>query len=40
MRGERDKGILTPANKLRVTHEDEDSFKKGFVFEKTQEILT
>ena len=35
-----DQGILTPANKLRVTDEEEDSFKKGFVFEKSPEILT
>ena len=44
MKGEIDdaveEGILTPVSKLRVTDEDEDSYKKGFVFEKSPEILT
>ena len=44
MRGEIDDAveqqILTLINKLRITDEEEDSFKKGFVFEKTPEILT
>ena len=32
--------ILTPSSKLRLTDEEEDSYKKGFVYEKTPEILT
>ena len=44
MKGEIDdaleEGILTPASKLRLTEEEDDSFKKGFVFEKTPEILS
>ena len=35
-----EQGILKPANELRLTDEEEDSYKKGFVFEKTPEILT
>ena len=31
-----DQGVLTPVSKLRVTDEDEDSYKKGFMFEKTE----
>ena len=33
-------GILTPISKLRLNEEEEDSFNKGLVFEKTPEILT
>ena len=33
-------GILTPAANLRLNDEDEESFKKGIVFEKSPEILT
>ena len=44
MRGEIDdaisEGILTPVEKLRVSDEDEETYKDGFVFEKSQEILT
>ena len=44
MKGEIDdaieQGILTPSNKLRLTDEEKDSYKKGFVFEKSPEILT
>ena len=44
MRGEIDdaveQGILTPASALRLTDKEEDSYKKGFVFEKSPEILT
>ena len=35
-----EKGILTPAKSLRLTDEQENDYKKGFVFEKTPEILT
>ena len=35
-----DQGILTPASKLRLTDEEENLYKKGFVFEKSPEILT
>ena len=44
MKGEVDdavnNGILTPISKLRLNKEEEDSFNKGLVFEKTPEILT
>ena len=47
MKGEIDdaleQGILTPISKLRpeiLTDEEDDSYKKGFVFEKSPEILT
>ena len=44
MRGEIDdaitEGILTPVEKLRVSDEDEETYRDGFVFEKSQEILT
>ena len=33
-------GILTPAANLRIKDEEEEDFNKGFVFEKTPEILT
>ena len=33
-------GILTPASHLRIKDEDEENYRDGFVFEKTQEILT
>ena len=33
-------GILTPASQLRINDEDEENYRDGFVFEKTQEILT
>ena len=33
-------GILTPAVNLRIIDEEEEDFNKGFVFEKTPEILT
>ena len=35
-----EQGILTPAVNLRMNDDEEDSFKKGLVFEKSQEILT
>ena len=35
-----EQGILTPAVNLRMNYDEEDSFKKGLVFEKSQEILT
>ena len=35
-----EKGILTPAKNISVSGEEEEKFNKGFVFEKTQEILT
>jgi hypothetical protein len=35
-----EQGILTPAVDLRINDDEEDSFKKGLVFEKSQEILT
>ena len=35
-----EQGILTPAVDLRMNDDEEDSFKKGLVFEKSQEILT
>ena len=35
-----EKGILTPAKALRLTEEQEDDYKRGFVYEKTPEILT
>ena len=44
MRGEVDDaiadGTLIPATNLRLTEEEEDSFKKGLVYERTPEILT
>ena len=33
-------GILTPAANLRLNEEDEESFNKGLVFERSREILT
>ena len=33
-------GILTPSKALRLTDEQEDDYKRGFVYEKTPEILT
>ena len=35
-----EKGILVPAESLRLTDNEEDDYKKGFVYEKTPEILT
>ena len=35
-----EKGILVPAKSLRLTDKEEDDYKKGFVYEKTPEILT
>ena len=44
MRGDIDdaisEGILTPVSQLRVKDEDEETYRDGFVFEKSQEILT
>ena len=44
MKGEIDdaveKGILSSINNLRLNNDDEESFNKGLVFEKTPEILT
>ena len=44
MKGEIDdaisQGILTPAANLHVKENEEDDYNKGFVFEKTPEILT
>ena len=44
MRGEIDDaiadGILTPASDLRLNDDDEESYKKGLVFERTPDILT
>ena len=44
MRGEIDDaitaGILTPVDQLRVKDEEEETYKDGFVFERSQEILT
>ena len=34
------KGILMPAKSLRLNEEEEDDYKKGFVYEKSPEILT
>ena len=33
-------GTLTPASNLRIKEEDEEAYKDGFVFERSQEILT
>ena len=33
-------GIITPASSLRLKEEDEETYKDGFVFERSQEILT
>ena len=33
-------GILTPIENIIVKSEDEDSYNEGFVFEKSNEILT
>ena len=35
-----DKGILVPAKALRLSDKEEDDYKRGFVYEKTPEILT
>ena len=32
--------IITPASNLRLKEEDEETYKHGFVFERSQEILT
>ena len=43
MRGDIDdalaEGILTPASDLRLNDDDEESYKKGLVFERTPDIL-
>ena len=35
-----EKGILVPAKNLRLDDKEEDAYKKGFIYEKTPEILT
>ena len=35
-----DAGILTPVKNLRMTRDEEDEYQKGFVFERSPEILT
>ena len=33
-------GILTPVSKLRLSDKEEEDFNKGFIYEKTKDILT